>query len=53
MRPFLAVVAVLAVGIGLLCAGIYLVAGLGWSLIAGSIPFLAAAFVLIRGLSSV
>ena len=44
-----AVMALLA-GCGLAIAGIYLLAGLGWSLIAGAAPLLLFAFLLLRGL---
>ena len=38
-------------GMGLVVAGVYLLAGLGWSLIAGSVPLWALAFVIQRGLN--
>ena len=44
-----ALLALLA-GMGLVIAGVYLLAGLGWSLIAGAVPLLALAFVIQRGL---
>lgn len=40
----------LLIGMGLVIAGVYLLAGLGWSLIAGAVPLLALAFVIQRGL---
>lgn len=39
----------LLVGLGLAVSGIYLLAGLGWSLMASSVPFLAFGFVVFRG----
>lgn len=41
--------ALLAAG-GLLIAGVYLLAGLGWSLIAGAVPLLLLALTIQRGL---
>jgi hypothetical protein len=41
---------VLLTGIGLAVAGVYVLAGVGWALIAGSAPLLLLAAVLIRGL---
>jgi hypothetical protein len=50
--PWAAVTACLSLlaGTGLSVAGIYVLAGLGWALLAGAAPCLALAFVIIRGL---
>lgn len=39
-----------AFGVGLTVAGVYVLAGTGWALIAGAAPLLLVAAVLIRGL---
>lgn len=41
----------LVVGIGLAVAGVYVLAGLGWALIAGSVPLVCCGLILFRGLS--
>jgi hypothetical protein len=46
----LAVVTLLS-GIGLAVGGVYLLAGLGWALIAAAVPFALLSSVLIRGLT--
>ena len=46
---FLAFAAAL-IGIALAVAGVYMLAGMGWALIASSVPFLLLAKILIRGL---
>lgn len=48
--PFAVTMLVLVIGMGFLIAGVYLLAGLGWSLLVLSLPFLASAGVLIRGM---
>lgn len=40
----------LVLGAGLAVAGIYLLAGLGWSLIGGAVPMLLLSLVILRGL---
>lgn len=40
------------VGCGLLCAGVFLLAGVGWALIAGAASCFAAAGFIRRGLTS-
>lgn len=39
----------LLAGAGLIVAGTYVLAGLGWSLIAGAVPCLAIGAVIMRG----
>lgn len=50
MNPIL--IAFLALGLGaVLCiAGVYLLAGLGWALIAGAVPLLMLAATILRGM---
>jgi len=48
--PVFLAIATLIAGISLCVAGIYVLFGLGWSLIVGSVPFLVLATILIRGL---
>ena len=36
-------------GMGLVVAGVYVLAGLGWSLVAGSVPCFLIGFVILRG----
>jgi hypothetical protein len=43
----------LTVGAGLAVAGTYLLAGTGWALVAGSVPFMAIGAMVIRGMSRV
>lgn len=52
-KPIVAIFSIVAVGVLLLCGGIFILAGVGWAMIAAAIPFLLAALVLIRGLSRV
>lgn len=40
----------LLAGVGLAVAGVYVLVGLGWALLAGAAPLLLLAVVLIRGL---
>lgn len=40
----------LLAGVGLSVAGVYVLAGIGWALLAGAFPFLLLSVVLIRGL---
>lgn len=48
--PLLALLALLA-GSGLAVAGVYLLAGTGWALIAGAVPLLLLAATILRGLA--
>ena len=48
--PLLALLALLA-GCGLAVAGVHLLAGTGWALIAGAVPLLLLAATIFRGLS--
>lgn len=45
---FLAFVAI-ASGCGLAIAGVHILFGLGWSLLAGAVPLLATGFLILRG----
>ena len=45
----LVVFLVLALGVGLFVAGIYVLTGLGWALIAGGVSCVLFAFLIIRG----
>lgn len=49
LNPIAVAVLVLLVGTGLAVAGVYLLAGPGWALIAGALPFLVFALVIFRG----
>ena len=51
LSPFAVTMLLLAVGMLLLVGGVYLLAGLGFALLVLSSPFLAAAGILIRGLT--
>jgi hypothetical protein len=50
IHPLIYGVLALLIGIGLAVGGVYLLAGLGWSLIAGAVPCLLFAGFLFRGL---
>jgi hypothetical protein len=39
-------------GVVLLVGGVYILAGVGWAMIAAAVPLLVAAAVLIRGLAN-
>jgi len=45
---FMAAVAIL-VGCGLAVAGVHVLFGLGWALLAGAVPTLATGFLILRG----
>lgn len=47
--PAVASVALLT-GIGLLVSGVFVLAGLGWALLAAAVPFFTLAGVIFRGL---
>lgn len=53
--PWAAICAAVALfaGVGLAVAGIYVLAGAGWALLAGSSPLLLLAAIIIRGLMRV
>lgn len=53
LKPLTVTLLVLVIGMALLVAGVYLLAGLGWSLLVLSLPFLASAGILIRGMTRV
>lgn len=53
LTPLTVTMLVLVIGMGFLVAGVYLLAGMGWALLVVSLPFLASAGVLIRGMTSV
>ncbi|SFU81768.1 hypothetical protein SAMN04489707_102361 [Paenacidovorax caeni] len=50
MNPILIAFLALGLGAALCIAGVYLLAGLGWALIAGSVPLLVLAAIILRGL---
>lgn len=50
LKPFTVTLLVLVIGIVLFVGGVFLLAGLGWSLLVLSLPFLASAGILIRGM---
>lgn len=51
LSPLAVTMSLLVVGMSLLVAGVGLLAGPGYALVVLSVPFLAAAGVLIRGLT--
>jgi len=48
--PPVVVALLLLCGVGCAVAGVYLLAGAGWALIAGAVPLLLSGFILLRGL---
>ena len=50
-KQILAILMLLMVGMGMIAGGVFLLAGLGWALVVGALPFIAAGGVLLRGLS--
>lgn len=50
ITPQAAALLALLTGAGLAIAGVYLLAGLGWALIAGAVPLLLLAATILRGL---
>ena len=52
VSPHTVAAASLLAGLGLGVAGVYVLAGTGWALLAGAVPLLLLAVVLIRGLNA-
>lgn len=50
--PVTVAVSTALVGTGLAVGGVFLLAGLGWALVAASIPFIGVSAVIFRGLTS-
>ena len=50
MNPIHIVLLASVLGAGLAIAGVYQLAGLGWTLIAGAVPLLLLAAIIMRGL---
>lgn len=50
MNPILIALLAVVLGAGLAIAGVYLLAGPGWALIAGAVPPLLLALIILRGL---
>lgn len=50
MNPILIAFLALGLGAALCIAGVYLLAGLGWALIAGAVPLLMLAATILRGM---
>ena len=50
-KPVHVLILAAAMGFGLAAAGIYILAGLGWALIALAVPFLILSLVIVRGLT--
>jgi sulfite exporter TauE/SafE len=48
--PLIAGIIAVIVGVALLCHGLYILVGVGWALLAASVPFFLLAFVIFRGL---
>ena len=53
MQAVIVAAGLLVAGTALAVAGVYVLAGLGWSLVAGAVPMLALSLVLLRGASRV
>lgn len=51
MKPIYFGMIALLLGWLLACAGVFLLAGLGWSLLCASVPFVGFALVIFRGLT--
>jgi len=51
MNAFIVFLLVSIAGFGLLCAGVWLLAGTGWALIAGAASMFSIAWFIRRGLS--
>lgn len=51
--PFLLLILFAVSGLGMLLGGIYILAGLGWALVAGSLPAFGAAMTLYKGIARV
>lgn len=51
MNPILIVLLAVMLGVSLGIAGVYLLAGVGWALIAGAVPPLLLALIILRGLN--
>jgi hypothetical protein len=50
LPPVAAALLALFAGWGLACAGVYLLAGLGWVLVFAGVPFVVVSLILFRGL---
>lgn len=50
ISPRAVAVLALLIGLGLLVSGVFVLAGLGWALLAGAMPFFGFAGLIFRGL---
>ena len=51
VAPWFICAASLLIGVGLMVAGVFVLAGFGWALIAASAPCLAFGYITLRGLA--
>lgn len=50
-KPILIMIFAAVIGVSMVAAGVYVLAGIGWALLVGAVPFLALSAVLMRGLT--